>query len=94
MDKINAREEAKESIDKLFDELDKLEAKKEEAEDAAKAEYADKITDLKLKQKELELKYKALADSSDETWKDAKKDFNASVESFKTGLSKLKSLFE
>jgi len=94
MDKNTAREEAKKSIDELFDEIEKLELKKETAEKDTKAEYAGKLADLRLKQKELELKYKALADSSEETWEEAKEDFNMSLESFKTGLSKLKSIFD
>ena len=94
MDKTKVKEEAKKSIDELFAEIDELESKKEAAEKNVKAEYAEKIADLKSKQKELELNYKTLADSSDETWEDAKEDFNASLKSFKTGLSKIRSLFD
>ncbi|HNS11090.1 MAG TPA: hypothetical protein PKM97_00645 [Bacteroidia bacterium] len=92
MDTNTFKENAKKTIDKIFMQIDELEAKKDLAKAKAKVEYTELINNLKSKKFELQEKYKNLEKSSEEKWDSASKDFSKSAEFFKEGISKVASM--
>lgn len=94
MEKTEFKEKAKKSIDDLFLKIEELELKKEKASNSVKSKYNEMIADLKLLKADLQVKYKALEQSSGEDWKEKKEIFNSSMESFKEGFSKIASIFK
>lgn len=89
MDRAAVKERARQSIDTVFDEIKKLEAKKDNISTEAAVRVNRELETLKSKKGELEEKYKALETVSEEKWSQAKEDFSASMDSFKNGVSKL-----
>lgn len=92
MDRKEFKENAKQTIDKIFDEIETLEAKKDDVKDQARREVEKTLGELKAKKSELTEKYKAIEAATDEKWSEAKTSFSASAESFKEGLKKMASL--
>ena len=92
MKKEEFKKEAKKSLDDIFAKIGKLEAEKDKAKGDAKAEYEEKLSDMKGKKKELQAKYDKLINASDEKWDEVKSTFSSANDSFKEGLSKLESL--
>ncbi|MDA3815989.1 MAG: hypothetical protein PF486_01345 [Prolixibacteraceae bacterium] len=92
MNKADFKKEAKKSIDAIFAKIDELEAKKDKVNGDAKAEYEEKLNNLKTKKKELQAKYDALVNASDEKWEEVKSAFSSAADSYKEGFSKIASL--
>lgn len=94
MDRENFKTKAKESIDDIFAKIDELEVKKDLAIGQAKAEYEEKLVELKLKKDELVAKYDSLFAATEENWEEVKEAFSSASDSFKEGFSKIASLFK
>jgi outer membrane murein-binding lipoprotein Lpp len=92
MNKEDFKTKAKNSIDDIFAKIDALEVKKDSVKGDTKAEYEEKLNNLKTKKKELQVKYDALVNAHDEKWEDVKSAFSSSTDSFKEGFSKIASL--
>ncbi|MDF1516900.1 MAG: hypothetical protein P1P79_03045, partial [Lutibacter sp.] len=73
---------------------DKLDAKKDNVKEKAKAEYKELMTDLKSKKADLQAKYKKLENATEDKWGDVKKTFSNAADSFEEGFSKIGSLFK
>ncbi len=93
MKKQEYQQEAKNFIDDVFAKIDELETKKDKIVGEAKFEYEKKIIMLKSKEKDLQEKYDDLINASDDKWEEVKSAFSSATDSFKEGLSKIKSLF-
>ncbi len=94
MDREKFKQEAKQSIDKIFAKIDELEAKKERAKAGSVEEYDKVLANLKVKRDALVAQYDKLADISEEKWEEAKSAFSAASESFKEGFTIISSLFK
>ena len=94
MDKETFRQNAKKSIDGIYDELHRLQEKAKKAEGATKAMYEEKVAILKSKMKDLQPKYDALGNATEETWESVKKTFSSALVSIKEGLNKITSVFK
>lgn len=94
MDKEKYRKEAKDSIDKLFAQIEELESKKDRVKDEARKEIEEILDNLKVKKAQLETKYEELVDSSEDRWEEAKEAFSSAADSFKEGFGKIASLFK
>jgi len=92
MDKNEFKSKAKQQIDKVFDEINELEKKREEADATVREDYDQKIAELKAKQSKLQEKYDALQDAAEDQWEEAKDAFSAASDSFQKGLSELSSI--
>lgn len=88
------KEKIKKQIDEMDDQIRIWEAKLASAKSQAKAEYYEKIADLKAKRNQVKAKYDELLDAAEEKWEDAKDVFSSASESFKEGFAKLKTLFD
>ncbi len=93
MDREKFKEEAKKTIDELFEKIEGLEAKKDEYVDKARAEYEEKLALLKNRRKELQTKLDQLTDAADDKWDEFKDTFSSAAESFKEGFARLGSFF-
>ncbi|WP_439185437.1 hypothetical protein [Carboxylicivirga taeanensis] len=93
MDKETFKENAKKSIDDIFDKIDELEAKKANTTAETKAAYNKKIAELKSKKDDLKIKYDELLNTTGANWDEAKKSFSESADLFKKGIQELTSLF-
>lgn len=76
----------------LFAKIDTLEVKKDKVKGDTKAEFEEILNNLKTKNKELQVKYDALVNASDEKWEEVKSTFSSATDSFKEGFSKIVSL--
>ena len=92
MNKEDFKKKAKTSIDDIFAKIDELEEKKDKVKGDAKATYEEKLNNLKTKKKELQAKYDALVNASDEKWEEVTSTFSSATDSFKEGFSKIASL--
>ena len=92
--KVQFREKAKNQIDAIFDELDRLREKKSKVESESKREYEQRIQELEDKKTELQSNYENLKETTEEKWDDAKHACESSKEDFKSGFTKLKSIVE
>lgn len=88
------KKKAKESIDDIFAKIDKLDAKKDNVKEKAKAEYKELMVDLKSKKTDLQAKYKKLENATEDKWGEVKKTFSVAADSFEEGFSKIGSLFK
>jgi peptidoglycan hydrolase CwlO-like protein len=88
------KKKAKKNIDEIFGKIDKLEAKKDNVTEKAKAEYKELMADLKSKKADLQAKYKKLENATEDKWEDVKKTFSNAADSFEEGFSKIGSLFK
>ena len=59
-----------------------------------KDQYENMIDKLNSKKDELNMKYQALKNASDDKWEDAKQSLDASMEYFKKGISELSDIFK
>jgi 5'-3' exonuclease len=94
MEKQEFREKAKQSIDEIFDKIEELKAKKDEAKAELVGKYEEQIAELEAKRDELQSKYDQLIDAAEDKWEDVKGAFTESAASFKEGFSKLLSPFK
>lgn len=94
MDRETFKQNAKKNIDEIYAEIRNIQEKIKKAEGATKAKYEEKVADLKSKMKDLQPKYDALANATDEKWEEVKKAFSPALESIKEGLNKLTSVFK
>lgn len=94
MDREIFKKKAEKSIDYIFAKIDKLEAKKDDVKEKAKAEYKEIMVDLKSKKADLQEKYKKLENTTEDKWEEVKKTFSVATDSFEEGFSKIGSLFK
>lgn len=92
MNKKEFKENAKQTIDKIFAEIETLENKKDQFKYQTRQEVEKAIADLKAKKSELTERYKAIETATDEKWNEAKDSFSKSAGSFKEGLEKMASM--
>ena len=91
---MSTKEKVKKEIDEMDDQIGVWEARIENIKVKAKAEYKEKLADMKAIRNEMKAKYDELADAVEDKWEEAKDVFSAASESFKRGFNKLKSLFD
>jgi flagellar biosynthesis/type III secretory pathway chaperone len=87
MNRQEFKKEAKETIDDLFKQMDKLERKVREAEGEAKTAIEDKLEDLRQQKEELTDKLKQLEQTSEKNWEMIKESFSNSVKAFKKTMA-------
>ena len=90
MEREEFKEKAKKSIDDLFLQIEKLEAKMKQAKADAKVKYKDEIDELKQKKAEIQ----GLLDKVEDKWEEVKLAFNESAPSFKEGFARLAKIFD
>lgn len=94
MNREELKAKAHAAVDKMFTQLDELDAKKDQLSEKAKAEYAEKREALAKKKVELQAKYKDLEDASGESLDDLKVALDKSAESFKEAFGNIKTHFK
>lgn len=94
MERNEYRENVKKAIDEIFDQIEALRAKADNASDKVREEYNEKIKELEMLRNQMESKLDELAHAADNKWEEVKDTVNSSLESFKEGFKKLGSLFD
>ena len=84
----------KAKMDEWNVEIDKLQAKADQAEAEAKIEYHEQIEDLRAKRKEVEAKIAEVQQAGEGAWEDLKQGLENSWEILKGAFAKVKSRFE
>ncbi len=77
----------KAKMDKWNAEIDKLKAKVNQAETETKIEYSELLTQLKKKQKELEIKITDIQKAGADSWKDLKTGVDKARDSMKEAVN-------
>jgi len=89
---MNYKEKAKQQIDEMAAQIEKLEAKKDMAQADVKMKYEQQLGHLKNKKAQAQAKFEELKDASNERWEEARDVFASASESFKQGFSELTKL--
>lgn len=93
MEREEFKEKAKKSIDDLFAEIEKLEARMKQAKADAKVKYKDEIDELKQKKAEMQGILDQVENAVEDKWEEVKTAFNESAPSFKEGFARLAKIF-
>ncbi len=94
MEREEFKQKAKQAIDDVFSEIEKLELKMSKARADAKVKYADDIENLKKKKAEMESLYNKLENNVEEKWEEIRTAFIESAPSFREGFSRLGRIFK
>jgi chromosome segregation ATPase len=94
MEREEFKQKAKQSIDDLFNRIEKLEAKMDKAKADAKLKYKAELDELKLKKADMQSKYDKLENAVEEKWEEVKNAFIESAPDFKNGFSRLGKIFK
>ena len=94
MDKETFKQNAKKSIDEIFDAIDRVQERANTVEGEAKVRFEQNLIELKAKKKDLQAKYDKLGNTSEERWEEVKNAFSSASESFKDGIKKIKSIIK
>ena len=92
MNREEYKKEAKSTIDEVFNQINELEAKKENAKEEVKASYNEKLAELKAKRDEMKTKDEDLLTSSEDKWEEVRDTFDSASNSFNQGFSELTTL--
>ena len=93
MEREEFKEKAKQSIDDLFVQIEKLEAKMKKAKADAKIKYKDEIDELRQKKAEMQSVLDKVENAVEGKWEEVKAAFNESAPSFKEGFARLGKIF-
>ena len=94
MDKETFKQNAKNSIDEIFDAIERIQEKANKIEGEAKDSFEKNLIELKALKKDVQAKYDKLEYSSEEKWEEVKNAFSSASESFKDGIKKIKSIIK
>jgi predicted nucleic acid-binding Zn-ribbon protein len=94
MDKTTFKIKALETIDTMYDEVDKLHQRRDKLNDSLKESYDKSLEDLNRRKTELQEKLKAVENASEENWQQAKDALSKSMEHYKAGFNELKNVFK
>ena len=94
MDKETFKQNAKNTIDEIYDAIERIQEKATIVEGEAKVRFEQNIVELKDKMNELQAKYNKLDNASDEKWEEVKNAFSSASESFKEGFKKITSIIK
>lgn len=94
MERNEYRENVKKAIDEIFDQIEALKVKADNASEKVRQEYQEKIKELELLRNQMEAKLDELANTADSKWDKMKEVLDSSLQSFKEGFKKLGKLFD
>lgn len=94
MEREEFKEKAKQSIDDLFVQIEKLEAKMKQAKADARVKYKDEIDELRQKKAEMQYLLDKVENAVEDKWQEVKAAFNESAPSFKEGFARLAKIFD
>lgn len=87
-------EKAKAKLDQWNAEIDKLQAKADEADAGSRIEYQKQLDEMRAKRDEAQVRLKELAEASDDAWEDVKAGFDKAWDNisgaFQSALSRFK----
>lgn len=87
------QEKAKDTIDFVFDNIEKLEAKTHHMTETMKMKMGPQLENLKIKRMELEKEFKHLKEATAESWEDAKLGFEKSADIMHKQIDKMREHF-
>jgi len=94
MDKETFKQNAKNTIDEIYDAIERIQEKAKIVEGEAKDNFEKNLLELRALKKEVQAKYDKLEYSSEEKWEEVKNAFSSASESFKVGIKKITSLIK
>lgn len=94
MEKTELKLKAIETIDKVYDRIEKLNKRRDTLNASLKETYDEQIEKLSKRRAELKEKLNELENASEERWKEAKEAFSVSLEHYKAGFEELKRIFK
>lgn len=87
MNKQEFKANAKNTIDDLFAQYEKMETKVKEMKGEIRKETREKLNDLKQEKEELSTRFDRLKNSSEENWNTMKEAVSSGIEAFKRKLN-------
>ena len=93
MDKIEAKRNAKQTIDDLFATINELEEKAKKADESRRVELQKKVENLKSKKEDIKKKYEKLQNVGDESLAVIQKAFDDTAEIFKNTITEIRNRF-
>jgi len=94
MNRLEFKIEALEKIDKAFDNLQKIENKKNEIKSDLLQKYNETFHSVNKRKQELKESYKAIENSTEDNWKEIKERYSESLKHFNAGFNELEKIFK
>ena len=94
MDKEIFKQNAKKTIDEIYNAIERIQEKATIVEGEARVRFEQNLVELKAMKKDLQAKYDKLGNTSEEKWEEVKNAFSSASESFKEGFKKLTSIIK
>ena len=94
MDRETFKQNAKNSIDEIFDAIERIQERANVVQGEAKVRFEQNLVELKAKMNDLQARYNKLDNASDEKWEEVKNAFSSASESFKDGFKKITSIIK
>ncbi len=83
-----------EAIDNIFDQMEKLELKRDSLSESFKKSYDQQMAALKMRRSELKSTLEGLEKTSEANWNEAKEVVSESMKHYKAGFEELGKLFK
>ncbi|MDA3943212.1 MAG: hypothetical protein PF694_06690 [Bacteroidetes bacterium] len=94
MDKLEFKIKTLESIDKLFDQVEEMEQKRNQLNDSLKHKYDQEVDALKKRRAEMKEKLNEYENATLESQEKLKETLSASMKHYKAGFDELSKLFK
>jgi chromosome segregation ATPase len=94
MDKIKAKVKALETIDQVYDQIEKLNQRRDTLNASLKQSYDKQLDSLNRRKQELKGKLAEMESASEENWNEVKEALSVSLDHYKAGFQELKKIFQ
>lgn len=94
MDKLKFKLEALKAIDSTFNQVEKLEQKRDKLSDSMKQKYDKQIAALNERKADMEKQLEKIENTSEENWEEVKEAFSLCLKHYKAGFVELGKLFK
>jgi len=94
MDKETFKHNAKKGIDEIFEAIDRVQERANVVGGEARDKFNERLEELREKRKDIQAKYDALGNTSEERWEEVRGAFSSALDSFKEGVKKITSLLK
>ena len=94
MDKETFKQNAKNTIDEIYNAIERIQGKATKVEGEAKDNFEKNLLELRALKKDVKAKYDKLEYSSEEKWEEVKNAFSSASDSFKEGFNKIRSIIK
>ncbi len=94
MDKTKAKVKALETIDQVYDQVEKLNQRRDSLNASLRQNYDKQLENLNRRKLELKGKLAAVENASEENWNEVKDALSTSLDHYRAGFQELRKIFQ